>query len=140
MSEILAYDYVAKTEYPLLILILGKDGAGKRTLYESLKRIDDRFVGGLFDEVNERTDCNVCIDVPDVDTFDEIMQHNEVSHIFWVDSGDRVERDDGYLCPIECDPHRMIVVDNSRSLEEFEQEEVVYCYSMLNIIETDEGK
>lgn len=140
MSEILAYDYVAKTDYPLLVLILGKHGAGKRTLYESLKRIDDRFIGGAFEDVNERTDCNVCIGVPDVDTFDEIMQHNAVSHILWVDSGDRVEHTDDYMYPIECDPHRMVIVDNSRSLKEFEQEEVVYCHSMLNIIKTDEGK
>jgi predicted ATPase len=139
VSELKFYDRVEKTSAPVRILILGARGAGKNTFLQLLKELNPRFEGVRYENARKegREDYNVCVGVPDQDTLDEIRSHNVITHKFWIDSGDRVEQEEGYEYDIQCDPHRMIIVDNSGTIEDFKAFEVKFCYEMLNIVKED---
>lgn len=131
MNELLFYDKVLKTHTPLMILVLGPEGAGKRTFTRMLK---SSVKGFKVEHWREFTmDYNICIDAPSVDALDLTLRMNVFTHIFYIDAGHRVDKT-GY--PIKLNPDRMVMVDNAYDMLHLE-EEVEFCIEMMDPISYD---
>jgi len=110
-------DKSRKEMVPLKVLILGAEGSGKKTFAEELMKVEG-FVRGD----------NIHVDVGPV-VAEVLLNNGTVTHVFWIEAGHRVDKGD---YPIECDPYRMIIVDNTLSLEHL-KEEANYCKEMMGI-------
>lgn len=144
MNNLMTYDPATKTSEPLKVLILGEHGAGKTTFFGMLKEMEPLLTGYI--AVSE---------VPDIDVEDafkvRILECDsqglltdllalafntssvKATHIFWVDAGERIERDEGYQYPVEFDPNLMIMVDNSQDLD-YLREEATMCLDLMNLV------
>ena len=131
-EPLMFYDKVKKELTPLRVLVIGKDGAGKKTFVNRLHELHPGFISQVFGE-GDMSDVNVVIGAPDQKGLDYVMEREYFTHVFWVDDGARVQREEDYKYELSFDPHRMVLVDNSLGLEHL-YEEVGYTMLMMGLI------
>jgi hypothetical protein len=142
MNKLMTYDPATKTTEPLKVLILGDWNAGKTTFLGMLKEMEPRLVpydtSSALPSVEDAVNVNVLVCNSDAVLTDIISMAMgstalKATHIFWVDAGERMEREEGYQYPIEFDPDMMIMVDNSQDLD-YLREEATMCLDLMNLV------
>jgi hypothetical protein len=142
MNKLLTYDHASGTQYPVRVLILGHLMSGKTTFFRMLKEMEPRLMSyemsSSFPDIDDAREVNTLVAdssgmLMDLISLAAGTTAMKATHIFWVDAGGRIEQEDGYLYPIDFDPDRMIMVDNSQDLD-YLREEATMCLELLNLI------